>query len=103
VAAKTVALFAKPRQRVDRSLTQPGRERVKLYDVLPGGEVRVFAIREHAPIGLQESSGIGLEVGSRSVDEVFGMLQRPLVVGGDVVGHVVEDQPDSTCGQSRPS
>ena len=68
-------------QHVGDRAAQPGVERVELHHVRPRREVRVAAAGDAVDPVL---------VG----DEELGVRLHPRVVGRDVVGHVVEDQPE---------
>ena len=94
VAADAVALLGDRAERLDHGAAQRRRERVQLHDVGPGGEVRVAAVREHAVAHAHERRRVALEVLLPALDEVLGVRLRPRVVGRDVVGHEVEDQPE---------
>ena len=51
------------------------------------------------PSSLDEGRRIAPQVVRASLDEVLGMLADPGVVGRDVVGHEVEDQPHAARGE----
>src|SRR5208283_918513 len=97
VTPQSVALLAERDKGVGDGVPQRGRERVQLYDVGPWREVRV------APVG---NDGGGAEERLRMLGELvlapakkaFRPIDEPRVIGGDVVGNVVEDQTEPPVG-----
>ena len=78
--------------RVSRDgLAQRRREGVELRHVGPRGEVGVATLGDHAARGAQERLGVAREVLLGAGQQALGTRGRPRMVGGDVVGHVVED------------
>ena len=99
VAAQPVALVADADQRLGHRLAQRGRVGVELDDVGPWGEVRVAALRERRRRRCQERLRMPREFLLGAAQETLGALSRPRVVGRDVVGHEVEDQPELAVGE----
>ena len=86
--------------RVSRDgLAQRGRERVELHHVGPRGEVRVATLGDHAARGAQERLGVAREVLLGAGQQALGTRGGPRMVGGDVVGHVVEDHAQAPGGE----
>lgn len=79
-----------------------GGERIELHHVGPRREVRIASPGDHAAGDLDEPLRLLLDVGSVAADEELGMLDRPRVVGRDVVRHEVEEQPHAASGQGLP-
>ena len=102
VAAHAVGLLGDVDQRVGRGLAQAGRERVELGDVRPRREVRVAAAGDDGVADREEARRLAGEVVGGALDEVLGMVDEPGVVGGDVVGHEVDEQPHPALGQRGP-
>ena len=77
-----------------------GGERVELHDVGPRREVRVAAARDDRRAGVRRNAA-GSRARSSSVPATkqLGPLGEPRMVGRDVVGHVVEDQPEAARGE----
>jgi hypothetical protein len=99
VAAHAVRLVGDRGEGVDGRRAQLVAEGVELDDVRPGREVGVAASGEDLAAGLQEGGGVAGQVVGGALDQAAGAFGQPGVVGGDVVGDVVEDQPDATGGQ----
>ena len=78
---------------------QGGRERVELHHIGPRREVRVAAVGQDVPAGPHPARRVGLDVVLVAVHEQLRLARHPGVVGGDVVGHVVQEQPDAAGGQ----
>ena len=55
------------------------------------------------PLDLDERGRVASEVVGGAAHEVLRMGADPLVVGGDVVGHEVEDEPHAALGELGPS
>ena len=80
-------------------LAQSGRERIELRHVGPRGEVRVATLGHHAARGAQERLGVAREVLLGAGQQALGTRGGPRMVGGDVVGHVVEDHAQAPGGE----
>ena len=80
-----------------------GVERVELHHVRPGREVRVPAVGEDPVTDLDERARVRVP-GPAAVpgDEQLRPVGHPGMVGGDVVGHEVQDQPHPAGGQRGP-
>ena len=94
-----VALLADRDQGLGDGLAQSGREGVELRHVGPRGEVGVAALGHHAARGAQERLGVAREVLLGAGQQALGTRGRPRMVGGDVVGHVVEDHAQAPGGE----
>ena len=66
-----------------------------------GGKYGIAAVREHVPADRQPAARVRLDVVVVALDEELRVLGDPGVIGRDVVGHVVQDQPDAAGGQRR--
>ena len=88
-------------QRLGHRVAQLGRERVELDDVGPRREVGV-ARRARRSRRRRAGTPPGRAARSSSVprDEAARPLGHPRMVGRDVVGHVVEDQPERRASAS---
>ena len=81
---------------------QGGRERVKLHHIGPRREVRVAAVGQDVPGGPHPGRRLGLDVSLAAIDEQLRVGRHPGMVGRDVVGHIVQEQPDAAGGQRGP-
>jgi hypothetical protein len=87
-----------PNGRSFRIGSRPFQERVELHDIGPWRKVRVAA-GQHMPSGRHPVSWIGLDVVFIACTKSSGLLVTQGWSGGDVVGHVVQEQPHSAGGQ----
>ena len=78
---------------------QGGRERVKLHHIGPRREVRVAAVGQDVPGGPHPGRRLRLDVSLVAIDQQLRVGRHPGMVGRDVVGHIVQEQPDATGGQ----
>ena len=99
VAPDAIALLGDVAERVDDACAQGGGECVELHDVGPGREVRIPAPGQHGAVDRDEGSRVVLEVLAAAAHEEFRVRARPRVVGCDVVGDEVQDEPQSVPGQ----
>ena len=99
VAAHAVGEAADVDERVDGGLSEPGGEGVELGDVGPWREVGVAPAGDHGVADGEELVGCSRQVVGVAEDEVLGMGGQPGVVGGDVVGNEVDDEPGASCGE----
>ena len=63
--------------------------------------MRVTAVGEHRLTDAPPRPGVGRQVGRRAPHEQLGPLAHPRVVGRDVVGDEVEDQPEPALRERR--
>ena len=99
VAADAVALGCEGPERRRHGVSEAGREGVELDDVRPGGEVRVAAVRDDDVADADERRRLALEVRLVAPDEVLRVVSQPRMVGRDMVGNEVEDQPEPVPGE----
>ena len=78
------------------ALAQPRVEGVELEHVGPGRKVRVAAAGKDLSPDSNERGGVFAQVLVVSLNEILGMRGRPGMVGGHVVGHEIEDQPQAS-------
>ena len=102
VAPDAVALTGDIGQRLDGRRAHRRRERVELDDVRPRREIRVPAVGQHLTARRYPAGRIRAEVVLGAADEEFRIAHHPRVVRGDVVRHVIEDQPHAAGGQRGP-
>ena len=99
VTSHSVALLGDVAERVDDGVAQGGGECVELHDVRPRREVRIPTSGQHGAVDRDEGSRVVLELLAAAAHEEFRVRARPRVVGCDVVGDEVQDEPQSVPGQ----
>ena len=95
IAADTVALAGDAGESRDYSLTKTGLKSIELQYVGPCGEVGVPAAGEDGSVQSHERCGIVGSVVGGALNEVLRMFGDPRVIGRDVIGHEVEEEPQA--------
>ncbi len=78
---------------------RPGLKGIQLQDVGPGGKVRIFAAGKKLIVYLNVGPRRVPGVLAAAVNEVFGMLGDPGMIGSNVIRHEIQQQLHAALGQ----
>ena len=96
VAPHAIGQAADVDEGVDGGLPEPGSEGVELGDVGPWREVGVAPAGDHGVADGEELARRPRQVLDVAEDEVVRSVAEPGVIGGDVVGDEVDDEPGAS-------